>query len=144
MVRDEAARRRFSSKVDGARERLFALCSTLVSTNSQNPPGDTSAIATIAACFLEQATGVEIQRIEPKAGIVNLVARVGCDTPGRRLIINGHLDTFEVGDPACWTVPPLGGLRQGGRIYGRGACDMKAGLSAALLTALLIAEDVTT
>jgi acetylornithine deacetylase/succinyl-diaminopimelate desuccinylase-like protein len=141
MVRGDAARSEFSNKVERARERLFALCSTLVATNSENPPGDTSAIATLATSILEQVPGIEIQRIEPKPGIVNLVARVGCGMPGRRLTINGHLDTFPVGDTASWTVPPLAGLREGGRIYGRGACDMKAGLSAALLTMLLISEE---
>jgi acetylornithine deacetylase len=51
---------------------------------------------------------------------------------GRSLILNGHIDTVEVGDPAAWSHSPLGGDISGGRLYGRGACDMKGGIVANL------------
>lgn len=51
---------------------------------------------------------------------------------GRSLILNGHIDTVEVGDVAAWDVPPLSGEIRDGRLYGRGACDMKAGVLANL------------
>jgi acetylornithine deacetylase/succinyl-diaminopimelate desuccinylase-like protein len=60
--------------------------------------------------------------------------------PGRRLIFNGHLDTFPVGDATRWTVPPFAGVVADGRIYGRGAGDMKAGLAASILAAQLLAQ----
>jgi acetylornithine deacetylase len=41
------------------------------------------------------------------------------------LVLNGHLDVIPAGDPAVWTHPPYAGVRDGGRIYGRGATDMK-------------------
>jgi len=47
---------------------------------------------------------------------------------GRSLILNGHIDTVEIGDPAPWSYGPLGGELIDGRIYGRGACDMKGGV----------------
>jgi acetylornithine deacetylase len=51
---------------------------------------------------------------------------------GRSLILNGHIDTVEVGDPAAWTYDALGGDVVHGRLYGRGACDMKGGIVANL------------
>ena len=51
---------------------------------------------------------------------------------GRSLILNGHIDTVEVGDPAAWSHAPLGGDVSRGRLYGRGACDMKGGIVANL------------
>ena len=51
---------------------------------------------------------------------------------GRSLILNGHIDTVEVGDPAVWRYAPLGGDLVHGRLYGRGACDMKGGIVANL------------
>ena len=47
--------------------------------------------------------------------------------------LNGHFDVVPVG--AGWTVAPFGGLVRDGRIYGRGSCDMKAGITAAIYAA---------
>lgn len=47
-----------------------------------------------------------------------------------QLLFNGHMDTVKTGVPNTWTKPPLGGLIEDGRLYGRGACDMKSGLAA--------------
>ena len=49
---------------------------------------------------------------------------------GRSLIINGHIDVVPVGWPELWTSPPFEPRIAGDRLYGRGACDMKAGLVA--------------
>jgi len=51
---------------------------------------------------------------------------------GPRLIFNGHIDVVPEGDRANWRHDPWGAEIDGGRIYGRGACDMKSGLLAAL------------
>jgi acetylornithine deacetylase len=51
---------------------------------------------------------------------------------GRSLILNGHIDTVDVGDPTAWNYSPLGAEIAEGRLYGRGACDMKGGLVANL------------
>jgi acetylornithine deacetylase len=47
---------------------------------------------------------------------------------GRSLMLQGHIDTVDFGDTALWTTSPLGEV-VGSRIYGRGACDMKAGVA---------------
>ena len=51
---------------------------------------------------------------------------------GRSLILNGHIDTVEVGDLSAWSHAPLGGNVVHSRLYGRGACDMKGGIVANL------------
>lgn len=51
---------------------------------------------------------------------------------GRSLIVNGHIDVVSVGEEARWTSPPFAAEVRDGRIYGRGACDMKGGIGAAL------------
>jgi len=51
---------------------------------------------------------------------------------GRSLILNGHIDTVEVGDVSAWGHVPLGGEIAHGRLYGRGSCDMKGGIIANL------------
>lgn len=48
------------------------------------------------------------------------------------LLLNGHIDVVPTGDPGDWTTPPFAPAVRDGRLYGRGACDMKGGLAAAL------------
>jgi len=49
---------------------------------------------------------------------------------GPKLLLDGHMDTVDVGDPARWSRPPYDGVIDNGVLYGRGACDMKGGLAA--------------
>lgn len=51
---------------------------------------------------------------------------------GRSLILNGHIDTVEIGDEEAWTLAPLGAEVFNERLYGRGSCDMKGGVIANL------------
>jgi acetylornithine deacetylase len=51
---------------------------------------------------------------------------------GRSLILNGHMDVVPIGKVALWKFPPWGGVVDDGKLWGRGACDMKAGLTAAV------------
>lgn len=51
---------------------------------------------------------------------------------GHSLILNGHVDVVPVGDPTLWEASPWSGTIRNGRLYGRGACDMKAGLCAGI------------
>ncbi len=48
------------------------------------------------------------------------------------LILNGHVDVVPVGDESAWSSSPWSGVLQDGKLYGRGACDMKGGLAAAI------------
>jgi acetylornithine deacetylase len=51
---------------------------------------------------------------------------------GPTLILNGHVDVVPVGDLTQWTAPPFAATLRNGHVIGRGACDMKGGLAAAL------------
>jgi succinyl-diaminopimelate desuccinylase len=70
----------------------------------------------------------------------NIVATFEAGKPGRHLALNGHIDVFPVGDGAGWTRDPWGGELADGRIYGRGACDMKCGTTASIFTFLYLRE----
>jgi len=52
--------------------------------------------------------------------------------PGRRLLLVAHTDVVPPGDPTTWTTPAFAPDIRAGRVFGRGACDMKGGLVAAL------------
>ncbi|MCL6640824.1 MAG: M20/M25/M40 family metallo-hydrolase, partial [Candidatus Rokubacteria bacterium] len=76
----------------------------------------------------------------PEEGLVNLVVAAEGQGPGRHVILNGHADTFPVGDRSLWRLDPFSGRVAEGRIYGRGAADMKGGLAASVAAFVLLAE----
>jgi acetylornithine deacetylase len=59
---------------------------------------------------------------------------------GRSLIVNGHIDVVSPGDPARWTSPSFAADVRDGRIYGRGAVDMKGGVAAAIFALRALRE----
>jgi succinyl-diaminopimelate desuccinylase len=134
-----AVREKLEREVHGTRDRLIDLCARLVRVPSENPPGDTRPIV---AAVRELLTGepVEASVHAAQETMPNVVIRVAAERPGRRLVFNGHLDTFPVGDASGWTVDPLGGVVKEGRLYGRGVSDMKGGMAASLLALLLLAR----
>ena len=134
-LRSELAR-----QVDAARDDLIATTQRLVGVASPNPPSDTRAIAEVADGLLRAIPGMEVERHEPEPGVISLVGRLRARHPGRRLIFNGHLDTFPLLEDLPWTVPPLGGVLRDGKLYGRGVCDMKGGIACSLLAAGLLAR----
>jgi acetylornithine deacetylase len=67
----------------------------------------------------------------PRTSLPVVVGRAG-GGGGRRLILSGHLDVVPPGDLATWTFDPWAAEIRDGRLYGRGACDMKGGVAAIL------------
>ncbi len=66
--------------------------------------------------------------------VANLYARIGTGAPN--LVFAGHTDVVPPGDAASWRFPPFAGTVEDGMIWGRGACDMKGGVAAAVAAAL--------
>jgi acetylornithine deacetylase len=75
--------------------------------------------------------GLEVQRFEPEPGRVSVVGRLHGTGGGRSLMLNAHLDTVGV----IGMVEPFSGELRDGRIYGRGAFDMKGSLAACMAAA---------
>ena len=65
-------------------------------------------------------------------GRPNVVGVLKGSGNGRSLIINAHVDVVGSGDPSTWQHPPWDGCVEGLRLYGRGACDTKGGMAAAI------------
>jgi acetylornithine deacetylase len=67
----------------------------------------------------------------PRSEAWGLVGRLPGTGDGPTLMLNGHIDVVPTGDPDAWVESPFSGEVRDGRLFGRGACDMKAGLLAA-------------
>lgn len=76
-----------------------------------------------------EAHGFACSRVD-RNGTANLFARWGARGANRSLGFNGHTDVVPPGDPAAWRFDPFGGEQAEGRLWGRGACDMKSGVAA--------------
>ncbi|HEX5817003.1 MAG TPA: M20 family metallopeptidase [Methylomirabilota bacterium] len=119
-------------------DELVALTRDLIRIPSVVRPGDPASTEAAVAAHVEQwlrreGFDVEIQPVEP--GRPNVVAVLGDRAAGPTLLLEGHTDVVTEGDPAQWSHPPFGAQIVDGRIYGRGAADMKSGLAAAMIAA---------
>ena len=132
------ARDQILKRVDERQEEWLRLLGDLVRRPSENPPGDTRAAAD---CVVEYLTrqGHAHEVVEPQPGMVNVVAATDRG-PGRSVILNGHLDTFPVGDRKGWERDPFSGEVVDGKVFGRGVSDMKAGTTASLIAFSLLSE----
>jgi len=71
----------------------------------------------------------------------NVVGLLSGDREKPILMFNGHTDTVPIGEKSLWTTDPFGADVREGKIYGRGASDMKAALAAMIIAAKAIVED---
>jgi len=94
-------------------------------------PADEGALGYVAG--LLQDAGFVCERL-PFGGIENLYARFGTAAPC--LAFAGHTDVVPPGDATRWRFDPFGGEIADGRLWGRGAADMKGGVAASLAAAL--------
>ena len=130
---------RLLERIDRDRELLIDFLQEFIRCPSPNPPGDTRTAARHVQKLLAKH-GVACRVIAPNETMPNIVANFGTGKPGRHLALNGHIDVFPVGSGEGWTRDPWGGDLVDGKIYGRGACDMKAGTTASLFTFLYLHE----
>jgi acetylornithine deacetylase len=113
--------------------------------------GSEEAVQELVAALMTEA-GLDVERIAvdplafagdpdfpgaemPRTTLPIVVGRLPGTRPGPRVLLVGHVDVVPIGDPANWTDDPFGATVREGRLYGRGACDMKGGV-ASILAAL--------
>jgi len=113
------------------KKELIDLTTQLIRIPTENPPGnEKKAFLFLKPILLKMGFNVKIL-LSPK-GRGNIIAEKRWGRGGRRLIFNGHLDVVPAGNSAQWKYPPFKGKLEKGRIYGRGASDMKGGIASFL------------
>ena len=143
-----------------AAESVAAIARDLIQFNTTvgdpgHAPIDERACQEYVASLLDGA-GFEVDMWEPAVADVAdhpmfMVGQTWTDRPmvvgrlagrgrGRSLMFNGHIDTVPTGDLDAWSVDPWGAETREGRLYGRGAADMKGGVATMLAAALELAK----
>lgn len=130
---------RISHRIDDAVADLVELTQALIRFATINPPGeDYTPCAEFLGNRLKRFgfqvnyfRGLDTPGDSDRYPRTNVIARFEGRGPGPTVHFNSHIDVVEVGNG--WTVDPFAGLVRDGRIYGRGACDMKGGLAASVI-----------
>lgn len=132
--------------VEECRDEIVWLLREFIRIPTVNPPGEAyeEFVGYMGGVLEELGYGVEVLRVpEGRLGELaphakglprpSLVARLKGGGEGPRVHLNGHYDVVPVGND--WTREPFGGELEDGRVYGRGATDMKSGLVAQVFAA---------
>jgi succinyl-diaminopimelate desuccinylase len=132
---------RLHAEISARRDDLIALTQDLIRIPTLNPPGENYREICDYLDRRLRAAGFETELIRAQGAPGdsdrhprwNIVARRAGARPGACVHFNSHIDVVEVGHG--WSVDPFGGAVIDGKIYGRGACDMKGGLAASIIAA---------
>lgn len=119
-------------------DEVVKLGQDLVRTQSVNPPGNELAAAEYVIEALKKSS-VEAELVRHSDTRASALARLKGQGRLPALFYNGHLDTVPVGAEK-WIHEPFGGEVAGGKIWGRGAADMKSGLAAMMTAMKVLAE----
>lgn len=116
-------------------EQIVKLCQELIRRKSYSGQ-ENAVVEKLEETF--RGYGFDDVSIDEYGSIVGHIKGKG---PGKRLLFDGHMDTVPVPEPSQWRHDPFGGEIEAGRIYGRGASDMKGALSAMVCAAAFFRED---
>lgn len=137
---------RLLTEIETRRDDLVALTQDLIRIPTLNPPGlHYHDICALLGARM-QARGWQVQMVRAEGALGdsdkyprwNVICRLEGPRPGETLHFNSHHDVVAVGDG--WTRDPFGADLADGRIYGRGACDMKGGLATSVIAAEAFAD----
>ena len=122
--------------------RAVTMTKQMIQIESTDPGTYENAMADWITTQLAPYPNVRLSRQEVLPGRPNLIAELTGDPSLPALVMICHMDTVVVGDG--WTLPPFDAIEKDGKIYGRGACDMKSGLACCLSAFQYAAETLQT
>ncbi|APH72946.1 acetylornithine deacetylase/succinyl-diaminopimelate desuccinylase family protein [Aquibium oceanicum] len=125
--------------IEARTDDLVALTADLIRFPTVNPPGDAYTPCAEFVGERMRRSGFETRFIRGEGTPgdsdryprTNVVARREGRSPGPTVHFNSHIDVVEAGEG--WTVDPFAGTVRDGKVFGRGACDMKGGLAASIV-----------
>ncbi len=145
-IENQSIDERLMQRIDAKIEELIALTQDLIRIPTTNPPGNNYHEITryLGARLASRDFDVSYFRANGTPGDSdqfpreNVVARREGSRPGPCVHFNSHIDVVDVG--LGWTHDPFAGELVNGRIYGRGACDMKGGMASSIIAVEALLE----
>jgi succinyl-diaminopimelate desuccinylase len=135
----ETLREKIAADAHNERGMVVKIAKRLLAVPSVTPPGATTEIAGALSEILKAFEGIDVEIIRTADHIANVVAVVKGHSEGKRLVFNGHLDTFPLVDERSWSTSPWGD-EVDGRLYGVGVSDMKGGVAAAVYALCILSR----
>ena len=131
--------------IDDHSQEIIDYLKNIVSIRSDNAGIDGGEKEANIQSFLEQSLtdmGLEVDKFcaDRDNERPNICAVLKGTGQGNDLILNGHVDTVMVNEPEKWDTDPFTAQEMNGKIYGRGACDMKGGVTAAIMAVKAVKE----
>ena len=120
--------------------RTREILGQLIAYPTVSADSNLALIEHLAGLLADAGARVEVFR-DPSGGKANLFATIGPDIDGG-ILLSGHSDVVPVADQA-WTSDPWAMVERDGRLYGRGTCDMKGFIAAAVALAPVYAQKAT-
>lgn len=113
-------------------QRLAELTRELIRRESEAPPGHEASVGHFIVSFFQQL-GIPVRKQDCGNGRFNVIADIlGRKPELKPYLYVGHIDVVPAGNPEAWTTPPYEPEERDGRIYGRGAADMKGSVACML------------
>ncbi|ENI8404848.1 ArgE/DapE family deacylase [Listeria monocytogenes] len=119
------------------RQRKIQILKDIVNIDSTN--GHEEQVANYLQKLLAEH-GIESEKVQYDVDRASLVSKIG-SSDEKVLAFLGHMDVVDAGDVSKWKFPPFEATEHEGKIYGRGATDMKSGLAAMVIAMIELHEE---
>jgi succinyl-diaminopimelate desuccinylase len=132
--------------IEARRDELVELTRELIGFPTINPPGEAYRPCAEFIGRRLKAQGFQVEYVhaagtpgdDARYPRINVIARREGAVPGPTVHFNSHIDVVQTG--GGWTMDPFAGIVKDGKVFGRGACDMKGGLAASIIAVEALIE----
>ena len=118
------------------KEKVIGLTQSLIQSKSCS--GEEGEIASRLKEYMEQTGIYDDVKVDDYG---NVIGHIKGERPGKKILFDGHMDTVPVGNREDWKHDPFASQIENGKLYGRGATDMKGAIAAFTVAAEIFAKE---